>query len=471
MEASKEDRTGLKLGAWSFALAASILSLVALVVSANAKQASSDAQSLAAQAGGVSVELSEFKIGPGPITAPQDSTLTVSNVGTAAHNLWIEGQDQKTADLDPGSKEGLSLKGLKAGTYTVYCQIAGHRSSGMEAKLVVGAAGAAADPAAEQEAAEQAMRDDNEAMDKTMAEPVTAYVEQLTKGANTKGAGNQPLEPKVLADGTKQFDLTASVIDWEVEPGKTVRAWAYNEQVPGPAISVNLGDKVQIVFHNELPQSSAIHFHGIQVPFESDGVPDVTQPPVKPGESFTYSFTATENAVGMYHSHHHAEHQVPDGLAGELLVGPPPTPAGTGPITQRIPMVLNDAGVIGLSLNGKSFPATAPIIATEGEWVAIDYFNEGLTVHPMHLHGLPQMVVAKDGFALPNPYMADTINVAPGERFTVLVHAESRFLATNKDGSKGAGIWAFHCHILTHAERDDGMFGMVTTFIVQPKDA
>ena len=81
------------------------------------------------------------------------------------------------------------------------------------------------------------------------------------------------------------------------------------------------------------------------------------------------------------------------------------------------------------------------------------------------------MVVAKDGFALPQPYMADTINVAPGERFTVLVHAESRFLANNEDGTKGAGVWAFHCHILTHAERNDGMFGMVTTFIVQPKEA
>jgi FtsP/CotA-like multicopper oxidase with cupredoxin domain len=118
-------------------------------------------------------------------------------------------------------------------------------------------------------------------------------------------------------------------------------------------------------------------------------------------------------------------------------------------------MVLNDAGVIGLSLNGKSFPATAPTIAKVGDWVLIHYMNEGLQLHPMHLHGLPQLVIAKDGFPLPQPYEADTVAVAPGERYTVLVHA------TN------TGVWAWHCHILNHAEREDGMFGMVTTFIVQ----
>ena len=61
-------------------------------------------------------------------------------------------------------------------------------------------------------------------------------------------------------------------------------------------------------------------------------------------------------------------------------------------------MVLNDAGVIGLSLNGKSFPATAPVIANVGDWVEINYFNEGLQIHPMHLHGLPQLVIAEDGY-------------------------------------------------------------------------
>ena len=119
-------------------------------------------------------------------------------------------------------------------------------------------------------------------------------------------------------------------------------------------------------------------------------------------------------------------------------------------------MVLNDAGVIGLTLNAKSFPATAPIIAKPGETVEIHYMNEGLQIHPMHLHGLIQTVIAKDGYSV-TPYDADTLNVAPGERYTVLVTPRA----------DQTGVWAYHCHILNHAERDDGMFGMVTTFIVQ----
>ena len=118
-------------------------------------------------------------------------------------------------------------------------------------------------------------------------------------------------------------------------------------------------------------------------------------------------------------------------------------------------MVLNDAGVIGLSLNGKSFPATAPVVVNEGDWILVHYYNEGLQIHPMHQHQFPQLVIAKDGFPLENPYFADTVNVAPGERYSVLMHADT------------PGVWVWHCHILTHVERDEGMFGMVTAMIVQ----
>ena len=121
-------------------------------------------------------------------------------------------------------------------------------------------------------------------------------------------------------------------------------------------------------------------------------------------------------------------------------------------------MMLNDAGAIGFSLNGKSFPATAPVVARPGDTVEVHYMNEGQQIHPMHLHGIPQLVIAKDGNPLAQPYLADTVNVAPGERFTVLI----------KPTADEAGVWAWHCHILSHAEHEDGMmYGMVTTFIVQ----
>jgi FtsP/CotA-like multicopper oxidase with cupredoxin domain len=82
--------------------------------------------------------------------------------------------------------------------------------------------------------------------------------------------------------------------------------------------------------------------------------------------------------------------------------------------------------------------------------------NEGMMIHPMHLHGTHMTVIAKDGWDQPAPWKCDTLNIAPGERWDVLVKA------TNP------GTWAFHCHILPHAESEHGMFGMVTALVVQP---
>jgi FtsP/CotA-like multicopper oxidase with cupredoxin domain len=87
--------------------------------------------------------------------------------------------------------------------------------------------------------------------------------------------------------------------------------------------------------------------------------------------------------------------------------------------------------------------------------VLFHYFNEGTQIHPMHLHQFDQIVVAKDGFTLDQPYVVDTLNVAPGERYSVLVNLDK------------AGTWVWHCHILPHVEGDNGMFGMVTAIVVK----
>ena len=122
-------------------------------------------------------------------------------------------------------------------------------------------------------------------------------------------------------------------------------------------------------------------------------------------------------------------------------------------------MVLNDAGTIGLSLNGKSFPATEPTTAKSATWVLVNYFNEGLHGHPMHLHGQPQLVIAKDGIPLDRALRA-TPSTSPRASAT-----RCWYDATDP------GVWAWHCHILTHAESDNGMFGMVTALIVQDPEA
>jgi FtsP/CotA-like multicopper oxidase with cupredoxin domain len=224
---------------------------------------------------------------------------------------------------------------------------------------------------------------------------------------------------------------------------------AFNGMVPGPAINAALGDRVRIILHNELEESTALHFHGLLVPNDQDGVPGITQRLVLPGETYTYEFVIRNAGSHMYHSHMNAQVQVPAGLLGAFVVSAPNEPA----VTHDVIMVLND-GPLGFTINGKGFPATEPIVVKQGETVRVRYMNEGLQVHPMHLHGMVQTVVALDGNPVPQPFVQDTVLVAPGQRVDVLVTASE------------LGVWAYHCHILTHAENEQGMFGMVTALIV-----
>jgi FtsP/CotA-like multicopper oxidase with cupredoxin domain len=287
-----------------------------------------------------------------------------------------------------------------------------------------------------------------------LADDMDAHHEAGVKAfpAKTQGLGNQELNFK-LDGNTKVFDLTASKIKWEVTPGQFVDAMVYNNQLPGPIIRVKEGDNVRVVIHNELDESTAIHFHGQSIVNSMDGVPFITQPPIKPGETFTYEFVTKPSGSHMYHSHHNSAEQVGMGLLGAFLVEPKDVTTQVAYDKEYV-MILND-GPHGFTLNGKGFPATQPLTAKLGQKVLIRYMNEGTMIHPMHLHGMPMQVIAKDGYPLPQPYMCDTLNIAPGDRWDVIVNADN------------PGTWAFHCHILPHAEGPMGMFGMVTAFVVE----
>ncbi len=288
-----------------------------------------------------------------------------------------------------------------------------------------------------------------EEMDALHEQGVTDFVKNLS-------ANNEVFWPPLMSytmDGdTKVFDITMKPVVWEVSPGKTVESFSYNGIVPGPEIRVTEGDKVRFQVKNELPESSSIHWHGLHVPNKMDGVPYVTQPPIKPGESFTYEFVAKPAGSHMYHSHHNAADQVTRGLLGAFVVEPKDK-SKDPEYDSDYTLVLNDYNV-GLTINGKSFPATGAIVADKGERIRVRFMNEGLQIHPMHLHGFYMTVFAQDGFNLPQPYDCDVLNIAPGQRFDVLINADE------------PGVWAFHCHILTHAESPHGMFGMVTALIV-----
>jgi uncharacterized cupredoxin-like copper-binding protein len=459
--APESDRTAGWLALFGIA---ALLSLVVAFVAVVIANGDDEGAAGAATTGPVHVSLTEFAITPAVLTVPEGGSLHVQNDGSTAHNLSIVDQDLKTADIAAGSSEELDVSSLPVGSYEVLCEIPGHADSGMTASLEI-TAGTGAETASSDTsmAGMDHGSEMTEADYQAMSDAMNASISEFP--AETEGLGNQELEPTVLPDGTKHFELTSAITDWEVAPGEVVQAWTYNGMVPGPQMHVDVGDHVEIELHNELPAATDIHLHGVNVPNSMDGVAPITQDLIEPGESFTYEFTTDEVSVAMYHAHHMADMTVPNGLLGMFYVGDVPMPAGQTigdevipadlEVSQQIPMILNDAGVIGYSLNGKSFPATSPIVADEGDWVEITYANEGTQIHPMHLHQFDQIVVAEDGFPLDHPYVVDTLNVAPGQRFTVLVQLDA------------AGTWVWHCHILPHVESAEGMFGMVTAVVVQ----
>jgi FtsP/CotA-like multicopper oxidase with cupredoxin domain len=267
----------------------------------------------------------------------------------------------------------------------------------------------------------------------------------------------QALTPELDGD-VKVFRLTIDEIEQQIDEMKApVAALGYNKQTPGPTIRVTEGDKVRVIFTNNLKETTGVHFHGVEFEdFFQDGVPFVTQKPFAPGEDYTYEFTAGRSGSMMYHSHHNATDQVGRGLLGAFIVDPA-NPTEVDTFDRDYIWISNDV-LGGFTINGHGFPAVVPVLAAVGEKVRVRYMNEGVMYHPFHSHGYRQTVVARDGYPLgAAAYGADTITVGPGERWDVNIEIDR------------PGLWAYHCHILPHVEGPDGMFGMVNVLLVVPE--
>jgi FtsP/CotA-like multicopper oxidase with cupredoxin domain len=268
-----------------------------------------------------------------------------------------------------------------------------------------------------------------------------------------------PLTPKT-ENGVKVFELTIEEMNQAIDEMKPpVAALGYNGQWPGPTIRVTEGDRVRATFTNKLRETTGVHFHGVEfADFFQDGVPFVTQKPFAPGESYTYEFTADRPGSLMYHSHHNATDQVGRGLLGAFIVDPK-KPTAADKVDRDYVWISNDS-LGGFTINGHGFPAVVPVLAAVGERVRIRFMNEGIMMHPWHLHGNRMRIVARDGYPLGSAeFDCDTLGVNPGERYDAIVTART------------PGVWAFHCHILPHVEGASGMFGMVSTLIVVPEKA
>ncbi|MHB0923558.1 MAG: multicopper oxidase family protein [Bellilinea sp.] len=291
--------------------------------------------------------------------------------------------------------------------------------------------------------------------------PEAAHMMEPIGGSNvapaTESQGGQPLAYRE-EDGVKVFELTAKAVQWPILDGVTVTAWSYNGTVPGPMIRVTEGEKVRILVKNELDDPTTIHWHGVEVPNAMDGVPDVTQAPIQPGETFTYEFIAKPAGTFMYHSHFEGDLQVSAGLYAPFIIDPkepvlPPDIDVTLMISEWLirdgqtyaAMPMSGMEPNYFTLNGKAFPTTETINVKKGERVRIRLIGIGQFIHPMHLHGLPFKIVATDGHPVPEAAQLtkDTVSVAPGERYDI------EFVATEP------GQWMLHCHILHHTTNEN----------------
>ncbi|MFD6275690.1 multicopper oxidase family protein [Streptomyces sp. NPDC060209] len=122
----------------------------------------------------------------------------------------------------------------------------------------------------------------------------------------------------------RKVSLTATTSRFELGGGLTVPTWAYGDRLPGEAIRVTAGDTLELALANHLPQATSMHWHGLSLRNDMDGVPGVTQQPVKPGADFTYRFAVTH--PGTYWIHPHSGVQLDRGLYAPLIVDDPKEP-------------------------------------------------------------------------------------------------------------------------------------------------
>ncbi|GEM86012.1 multicopper oxidase family protein [Meiothermus granaticius] len=295
--------------------------------------------------------------------------------------------------------------------------------------------------------------------------------------APVEARGAQVMQPR-LENGVKVFDLEASQIGWNILRYQRVEAYAINRQVPGPTIRVTVGDRVRFNVTNRLPESTSIHWHGMILPNNMDGPAYITQAPIEPGQRFTYEFTTQQTGTYFYHSHQDSDRQQGVGLYGALIIDPKTPPAKpsydleyTIQLQEWLKregltypaMIMEGALPNYFTINGKAYPQTDTIRMKVGQRVLLRFIGTNNNfVHPMHVHGGPFEVVARDGETLKESarFLADTINVGPGQRYDMVWTARK------------PGRWLLHCHIPHHIKNNNveeqGAGGLTMLIEVSP---
>jgi FtsP/CotA-like multicopper oxidase with cupredoxin domain len=256
--------------------------------------------------------------------------------------------------------------------------------------------------------------------------------------------------PFTLDGEVKVFHLIAQVVRQSIAPGKTIDLWGFNGSAPGPTIQVTQGDRVRVVFENQLPEPTSLHWHGFEDHIQYDGQPGISQDAVKPGGRFVYEFNIHQEGAYFYHSHMAMQEMA--GMLGAFIMHPkePYQPHCEKDFALHLQeyAVLPNSTIPNtmameynwLLMNGKAGPATTPLIVRLGDRVRIRFINLGMDHHPMHLHGHTFYTTGTEGGRIPEAgwWPGNTVLVGVAQSRTV------EFLANNP------GDWMVHCHLPHH---------------------
>jgi FtsP/CotA-like multicopper oxidase with cupredoxin domain len=278
--------------------------------------------------------------------------------------------------------------------------------------------------------------------------------------------------PWRMRDGVKEFHLVAEAVTREIAPGMKAHLWGYNGQSPGPTIEVVEGDRVRMFVTNRLPEPTSIHWHGQRLPNGMDGVSGLTQPSIKPGQTYVYEFAAQRSGTFMYHPHADDTTQMAMGMMGFWVTHP--RDQRVMPVDRDYVFLLNaydiDPGsytpkvstMLEFNLwtfNSRAYPGIDPMVARLGERVRIRVGNLTMTNHPVHLHGHEFVVTGTDGGWIPASarFPEVTTDVGVGQMKTLEFSAAA------------PGDWVFHCHKSHHTMNAMG-HGIPNTIGVEQRD-
>jgi len=312
------------------------------------------------------------------------------------------------------------------------------------------------------------------------------------------------------ASKVKRYTFEITIGQWNILPDVPVKSLMINNEIPGPTIEVTEGDRVEVKVVNNTPLPHTIHWHGLEIPNNQDGVPYVTQDPIEGGETYTYRFVARPAGTRFWHCHWSTLLHISGGMYGALIIHPKNPAEDLNKkyhVSQDKVMIIDSIDpqwqtkmlnmmvmmhsmekeerlfksvkeyrqavekgykspyLKGLPkpsykyhlINGHPYPLVPPIRTTVGKTIRLRLINAGNIPHYLHFHGMQLLVVAIDGNTLPQPYKVNVVPLFPGQAKDLILQPEI------------PGWWAVHDHA-EWGSTNNGHFPGGTMFLIGVAD-